>query len=1118
MMSSKNRRTSSKSCLAVLRESGFDLNDLLHERERRENERGGFNNKVFLDYIGDRPEETPETVTSPAILFTPSNTRELLLLINGELAQSDEVLIASAFYSPGILNLLLGPFDRFVTSGGRLRILLSTMGNFTPPDHLEHLKEFFAGEVKVFHPSSVPLEKAPPDFHVKAHLFHHRNGSGGMLIGSSNLTRAGFSENIEWNYFSPGEINLPFDSISIFQSALDEFRRYWDDDSVEVGREFLDAYRKRWTPQFPFSPHTLYELPTEDRKGILEDESSWQNPLILPNEPQKMALESLAQMRVKGATKAAVIAATGIGKTYLSALDFKNFGKGKLLYIAHREKILSSAIDTFRRVLDDKDFGITLGGGRSNRLGIDGVFAMVQTLSRESHLNAFTEDHFDYIVIDEFHHSEAATYRRILEFFKPKFLLGMTATPERMDGRDILAHCDYNIAYEVRLLEAVDQGWLAPFQYFAIHDETDYSQIQWRGTRYDETELERVLINDTRTAVVAKNLRKFLPCRGKIKALAFCSSVAHARYTAKRLTEDFNLPATSLAGTSSEEDREAAIGKLRSEADPLQIICSVDIFNEGIDIPELTHVLLLRPTDSFTLFVQQLGRGLRKAPWKNFLVIIDFVGNFRKAHIAPLALMGYSSVQRFFQEKPKYRSAEIAQFLPRGCYVSADLEVQRIWDGEIRRVLQQQISQEDRLKFVFVQLKEDLEGKSPTLMDFYGNSYDVDPIVFIKQFGNWIKAKLYCEGDLPKYERDLLGTPGEEFLQYLERDLNPVRSYKMVVLLALLDLPGTSWKIEEIAKGFISYFLSHPERIYDYEDLAKAEGRPDFSLRRVVTKIKQMPLHFLSNTEKDYFVLDSSSGLFELREAVKGYWHDKAFKALVRERVDFALARYFQRKGLQQTVFFDPTVLTKGFPIEKGLAKALLGEDVPPPGSRKPLSMLLGEERFEAYILRAANGVGFQLTYGTGTGIEERLTSHLTPSPKRGSKVFRVQIQNGSLRLEMIKNTDVLRGITVELDYNVMRAGGYTSKIREVIHRSPEADSWGIVFEKQGYVGDMDIEVKEGGTFLAWTRRTYDDKSRFPARIKAAATALHEEGIRGNFRITSSGNTLTIKRLESFKV
>ena len=750
------------------------------------------------------------------------------------------------------------------------------MGNINRPDYLLHLQKFVEGiKVRVFHPPGIPFERNPPNFHAKAYLFERSDKNGSIIIGSSNFTDAGFSSNVEWNYYSCSEVNLAFSKVSPFQEALNEFERVWRKLSVEVTDEFLIGYRKRWRPPVPTPAEELFE-----EVGPFDAGERLSLQKVLPNQAQREALENLIAFRRDGACKVAVIAATGVGKTYLSAFDFKQSGHKRLLFVAHRENILNRARHTFGSVMDNKSYGVILGGGNHIEKPAEAVFAMIQTIARKEHLYSFPKNYFDYVVVDEFHHAEAAGYRRVLDHFQPRFLLGLTATPERMDGRDVLAICDYNVAYEVRLFDAIDKGWLTPFQYYAVYDPTDYEKIAWRGTHYDEEELNRVLIDDTRTEIIANNLRKFLPSSGKIKALAFCSSVAHAKYTAKSLTSKYGIDALALVGQNDEQERKAAISRLENEQSDLQVICCVDIFNEGIDIPSLSHVLFLRPTQSFTVFLQQLGRGLRIAEDKNFLVAIDFVGNYRKAHVAPLALRGYSSTEKFVEDFGAARKpVAIEKRLPKGCYVNADLDVKRIWDGELRQIVSG-MPVRDRLRTLYAEIRASLGEKSPQLMDFFYNPYCPDPYAFLREFDGWLRTKLDCDKSLPPFEQTLIDTPGEAFLKHLELELNPVRSYKMVTLKTILNLGGTSWSVDKIAEGFYGYFMSHPEKIFDFQALANFPEPENYPLSRVRSHILRMPLHYLSNTDQDWFVLSDDRQIFSIKQKLEPYWAKKNSRSL----------------------------------------------------------------------------------------------------------------------------------------------------------------------------------------------------------------------------------------------
>ncbi len=364
-----------------------------------------------------------------------------------------------------------------------------------------------------------------------------------------------------------------------------------------------------------------------------------------------------------------------------------------------------------------------------------------------------------------------------------------------MDGRDVLRLCGYDIAYEARLFDAIERGWLSPFQYFAIYDPTDYARIRWTGIGYDEADLERELSTDTRVEIIIRNLRRFLPSSGKTKALAFCANKGHAQYMTQQFTQR-GVPAACLLGETPQADRESAMTRLADERDPLQVICSVDVLGEGADIPAVTHILLLRPTMSFTVFFQQIGCGLRKTLAKDFVVILDFVGNQRNVSIAALALRGFTSAEQY---RNSAGGGELR--LPDLCEVDVDTEVRRILEQDLRRTMSP-LNREEVLRQTYRRMRQQLV-RPLSLLDFVANPDACDPQAFLKQYGNWLRTK-EAAGDLNAYESGLLGTVGEGFLEHIEGDLRAVRSYKMAVLAVLLATPAdrTSWPAADIAAGF----------------------------------------------------------------------------------------------------------------------------------------------------------------------------------------------------------------------------------------------------------------------------------------------------------------------------
>ena len=853
---------------------------------------GSFTDGVFLHAVYGKTTAQDHEPATPCLLIN-GQSPSFLDIFRRELRASRTCRVATAFCTRAMLNVLLRPFEDFLACGGELSLLTSVMNNFNNPDDLLHLRhELPACRLRIYYPGQGDgpqrFTTVPAPFHLKCFLFEKNDGHNALIVGSSNLTVGGLERNEEWNLYSNSEVNLPFrldDNRSIFETARQQFLHYWETDSVEVTEDFLEAYRPRWQRARFVADKLREAIPSVPA------------PAPRPRVAQAEALAALDVRRRLGVRRCAVIAATGLGKTHLAAFDFKQSTARNVLFVAHRENILREAREVFRSVLGDPEFGVVLSGTASTEerraasCEQASVFAMVQTLSRRDFLKQLSPHQFDYIVVDEFHHSEAKTYRRVLDHFEPRFLLGLTATPERMDGRDVLRLCDYNVAYEARLFDAINQGWLVPFQYFAIHDESDYSALHWTGMGYDEEELERHLSTDTRAELIVNNLRRFLPATGKIKALAFCANRGHARYMTREFTRrGFN--AKCLLGDSSEAARAAAIEKLQDEDDPLQVICSVDIFGEGVDIPAVSHVLLLRPTLSFTVFLQQLGRGLRCAPGKDFLVALDFVGNSRNSYVVPLIFRGCTSLK---DSRKNGGNAKLR--LPSCCTVDVDTQVQRIWDDDIRRTFAPR-NRHQLLQQTYQQMRDDLR-RAPTLLDFFANPKACDPQAFVKHYGNWLRTKEEA-GDLTDYERQLLGTPGEAFLQHVEKELNSVRSYKMVVLLALLDgdPAATHWQVDWIARAFRQHYLDNLEQLSDCSPLAGAADPRSVPLGKITSLLNSMPLKYLSNKKSDYFTFDRSAGSFALNREVASYWRDPRFRELLRERVLYSLIRYFHAKGV----------------------------------------------------------------------------------------------------------------------------------------------------------------------------------------------------------------------------
>jgi superfamily II DNA or RNA helicase len=427
-----------------------------------------------------------------------------------------------------------------------------------------------------------------------------------------------------------------------YQKFSDTFDYLYDEHAEPVTEQVLRQYALSWKKS------------AFVRAEVFSDEPE-------PVGAQIEALYELKKAREEGISKGLVVAATGVGKTYLSAFD--SVGFQRVLFVAHREEILRQAEETFRAVRKEGNYGYYCGDRKDK--SSDVLFATVQTLG--NHLDKFREESFDYMVVDEFHHAAADSYAKILEHFRPKFLLGLTATPYRTDNRDIFVLCDDNVVYEIYLRDAINRGLLVPFRYYGIFDTTDYSGISVRNGQYVMDELEQELSRIERADMVLDKYRKMAGA----KTMGLCASVKHAEYMAGF----FNLYKVNAAvvhsGISSckyKTDRREAVEKLVSGE--IQVIFCVDIFNEGVDIPSLDTVLFLRPTESFVVFLQQLGRGLRKHEGKEHLTVLDFIGNYRRAHYLPALLSGNNPV---YNENRGRKLKDIEY--PQDCVVQFDFKV-----------------------------------------------------------------------------------------------------------------------------------------------------------------------------------------------------------------------------------------------------------------------------------------------------------------------------------------------------------------------------------------------------------------------------------------------------------
>lgn len=559
----------------------------------------------FSDFDKYLKEITPYTRLTQSELFTGNNAGiSLESEIKKEILSSNKICFLVSFIKWTGIRIFEKELSEFTENGGKLEVITTSYMGATDLKAVEYISSLKNTEVKVSY--NTENER----LHAKAYLFFRNTGFHTGYIGSSNISRSALTNGLEWNLkVTTKEVGHIIDK---FQKTFDT---YWQDKEFEIFDKTKDKDKLRIAL----------------KKERITEKNNYSTYFDLKPFPfQEEILGKLAAERtVHNRYKNLIVAATGTGKTVISAFDFKNFklqlSNAKILYIAHRKEILQQAQATFQGVLKDNNFGeLWVDGLEPEKY--DCIFASVQTLNNRLSLLNLSEHFYDYIVIDEVHHIAASSYRPILNHFKPKILLGLTATPERMDNENILKDFCNTIAAEIRLPEALNRRLLCPFQYFGISDNVDLSEVEWRNGRYVPSELSRIYTqNDDRVRSIISTLHKYINNVDDVRALCFCVSQEHAQFMAEKFVLD-GLKADYLVSDNS-RDRKAIRESFKNKK--INYLFVRDIFNEGVDIPEIDTVLFLRPTESLTIFLQQLGRGLRLAEGKDCLTVLDFVGNSR---------------------------------------------------------------------------------------------------------------------------------------------------------------------------------------------------------------------------------------------------------------------------------------------------------------------------------------------------------------------------------------------------------------------------------------------------------------------------------------------------------
>ncbi len=708
-------------------------------------------------------------------------------------------------------------------------------------------------------------------FHPKSYIFHYEKMSE-IYIGSSNISRSALTSGIEWNYrFSSKDDKKNF---LLFYNAFEElFFKH----SIIIDDEELYRYSKNW-----HKPAVAKDLEKYDRNE--EDIDTKVEALFQPRGVQIEVLYALEDSRADGAVKGLVQAATGIGKTYLAAFDSASYKT--VLFVAHREEILKQAAVAFQNVRCSDDYGFFYGKQKDTDKSV--IFASVATLGRAEYLNEeyFRADYFDYIVIDEFHHAVNEQYRKIADYFKPKFLLGLTATPERMDGKNIYELCDYNVPYEISLKEAINKGMLVPFHYYGIYDATDYSGLRLVKGRYDERELTEIYAdNVNRYELIYKYYMKY---RSK-RALVFCCSRQHASQMAEEFCKR-GVPSAAVYSNADggySEDRDIAIEQLKKQE--IKVIFSVDMFNEGLDIASLDMVMFLRPTESPIVFLQQLGRGLRTYREKAYLNVLDFIGNYEKAGKSPMFLSGETS----FSTKKAYEYNDIEY--PDDCIVDFDMRLIDLF----RELDKRPLSVRERIYQEYYRIKELLDGKVPTRMELF--TYMDDDIYRYcmghakeNPFRRYLDF-LYDLHELSEEEQSLYAGIGREFIAVIETtDMQKV--YKMPILYSFYNHGRIRLEVtdEEVLESWKEFFDTGT----NWKDFASDityEVYKSMTDKQHLNKAKTMPIKFLKQSGKGFFV-DKDGYAIAFREDLKDCIDNEAMRHHMKDILAYRTMEYYRRR------------------------------------------------------------------------------------------------------------------------------------------------------------------------------------------------------------------------------
>ena len=770
---------------------------------------------------------------TPKLLYNEGSSK-VINSIRDELRDCEEFIISSAFITLSGITPLLEEFRYLQKNNIKGKILTTDYLYFTEPKALRKLNQFSNLEVRMY-------SQKNEGFHTKGYIFR-KNDITKAIVGSSNLTMNALSVNKEWN--------IEFTSLDEGEMLTDltnEFNSLWQ--KADCLEDVLPEYEKIYNDNKNFKK--IRQITEELKQSNIKE--------LTPNVMQEDFLKNLRNLIKNGENRAILVSATGTGKTYASAFAVKDFRPKRFLFLVHREQIAKQSIEAYKNVFKDhENFGLV--SGNSKQYDKNYVFATIQTMSKDLVYKSYGKEHFDYIVIDEVHKAGALSYQKIFHYFKPKFWLGMTASPERTDGFNIYDLFDNNIAHEIRLQEALEEDLLCPFHYFGISD------VEFEDSTIDDDFSDfNLLASDERVTHLIEKSEFYGYSGDRRKALVFCSRKREAQL----LSKEFNrrgYKSVFLTGDDSQEKRLEAIDRLTNDDNPdkIEFIFTVDIFNEGVDIPEINQVLLVRPTESPIIFIQQLGRGLRKYKSKEFVVILDFIGNYKNNFMIPIALSGDRSYDK---DNIRKYLMEGNKIIPGASSINFDeISKRRIYES----INNTSFSRIALFKEKYNNLKFKL-GRIPMLCDFFENG-DMDALLILNHnsFGCYLDF-------LAKVEDDFTNPLSEDeanSLKFISKNLADGKRPHEILILKCLAL-NKSFKEDKI-----SDLLND---MYGLKDQSKS----------IESAIRLLQLDFFTDNEKARYMHTSFFNQnYQISEDFAGCIENPTYRSHLDDVLDFALMRY----------------------------------------------------------------------------------------------------------------------------------------------------------------------------------------------------------------------------------